>query len=239
MFADAVSKLSASIFPIFFAYEQDDGVTMGVSGTGFFVDDSGLFVTVHHIMNCAPAGSTYYYYGNVPDQLSQPAVEIEQIASDPAHDLYLGRVRRDSLQPVELAHEAVRPGDYVCLSGYPMAVLSLNAEGGFVSNVRRYWQPTFVIDATQAVVSGRLFDGYIVDHPCFSGMSGGPVFDVEGKIRGMAVASLTRTIPELDGDPTVVRNGIILDVEHIRAFMGKHQPALAAEGQAPSPATRS
>lgn len=239
MFADAVSKLSASIFPIFFAYGHDDDVTMGVSGTGFFVDDSGLFVTVDHIMNCAPAGSTYYYYGNVPDQLSQPAVEIEQIASDPAHDLYLGRVRRDGLQPVELSHEAVRPGDYVCLAGYPMAVLSLDAEGRFVSNVRRYWQPAFVVDATKAVVSGRAFDGYIVDHPCLSGMSGGPVFDVGGKVRGMAVATLTRTIPELEGDPTVVRNGIVLDVEHIRAFIEKHRPAFAAGGQSRRPATRS
>jgi len=238
MFADAVSKLSASIFPIFFAYEHDDGVTMGVSGTGFFVDDSGLFVTVDHIMNCAPAGSTYYYYGNVPDQLSQPAVEIEHVASDPARDLYLGRVRRDYLQAVKLSHETVRPGDYVCLSGYPMAVLSINTQGGFVSNVRRYWQPTFIIDATQAMVSGRAFDGYIVDHPCFSGMSGGPVFDVEGKVRGMAVASLTRTIPELEGDPTVVRNGIVLDVEHIRAFIEKHRPAFAAGDQSQRPVTR-
>jgi hypothetical protein len=120
-----------------------------------------------------------------------------------------------------------------------MAVLSINTQGGFVSNVRRYWQPTFVVDATQAVVAGRSFDGYIVDHPCFSGMSGGPVFDVEGKVRGMAVATLTRSILELEGDPTVVRNGIVLDVEHIRAFIGKHQPTCSAVGQLQRPLTRS
>src|SRR5919201_61817 len=117
MYADAVSKISESIFPIFFAYEQDDRVTMGVSGTGFFVEESGLFVTVEHIMTCAPADSTYYYYGKLPDQVCQPAVEIEHVASDPARDLYLGRVRRDDLQPVVFSSEPVRPGDYVCLSG--------------------------------------------------------------------------------------------------------------------------
>src|ERR671926_1361611 len=122
MFADAIAKITESIFPIFFAYEQDGGVAMGVSGTGFFVGESGLFVTVDHIMACAPPGSTYYYYGKVPDQVCHPAVEIEHVASDPARDLYLGRVRRDCLQAVELSHEAVRPGDYVCLSGYPMAL---------------------------------------------------------------------------------------------------------------------
>src|SRR5215218_9708128 len=205
MFADAVAKLAASIFPILYAYERADGPVIGVSGTGFFVDDSGLFVTVDHSMNCAPAGSGYYYYGNLPDELLQPPLEIEPIASDPGHDLYLGRVERDSLR-VDLSSGAARPGDSVCLSGYPMAEVSINAEGRFVANVRRYWQPTFVIDATQALVDGKVYDGYIVDHPCFSGMSGGPVFDVEGQVRGMAVATVTRTEPDLNGEPIVVRN---------------------------------
>ena len=230
MFADAVAKLAPSIFPIFYAYENADGPIIGVSGTGFFVDDSGLFVTVDHIMNCAPAGSGYYYYGNLPDELIQPPVEIEQVASDPGRDLYLGRVGRNYLRAVDLSGEAVRPGDSVCLSGYPMAELSITADGGFVANVRRYWQPTFVIDATQAVVDERVYDGYIVSHPCFSGMSGGPVFDVEGKVRGMAVATLTRTEPEVQADPSVVRNGIVLDREHIRAFIEQNRPTSGTVG---------
>ena len=166
----------------------------------------------------------YYYFGNLPDELIQPPLEIERVASDPGRDLYLGRVRRNHLRAVELSSEAVRPGDSVCLSGYPMAEVSVNAEGGFVANVRRYWQPTFVIDATQAVVGHRVYDGYIVGHPCFSGISGGPVFDVEGKVRGMAAATVTRTEPELEGDPTVVKNGIVLDREHIRAFIEQNHP---------------
>jgi S1-C subfamily serine protease len=230
MFADAVAKLTASIFPIFFAYEHDDGPVVTVSGTGFFVDDSGLFVTVDHSMKCAPAGATYYYYGNLPDRLIHPAVEIEPVASDPGRDLFLGRVRQGDPRGVELSGEAVRPGDSVCLSGYPMAEVSRNAEGGLVANVRRYWQPTFVIDKTQAVVDGRVYDGYLVGHPCFSGMSGAPVFDVDGKVRGMAVATLTRTEPELNGDLTVVKNGIVLDVEHIHAFVEQHRPSRAAVG---------
>jgi S1-C subfamily serine protease len=228
MFADAVATLTASIFPIFYAYEREDGPIMGVSGTGFCVDDSGLFVTVDHSMNCAPAGATYYYYGNLPDQLIRPAVEIEWVASEPGRDLYLGRVGRGALRAVDLSGAAVRPGDAVCLAGYPMAEVSSKADGGVVANVRRYWQPTFVIDATQAVVDGRGYDGYLVGHPCFSGMSGGPVFDVAGKVRGMAVATLTRTMPELTGDPTVVRNGIVLDGAHIRAFVAQHRLARPA-----------
>lgn len=234
MFADAVAKLTASIFPIFYAYERPEGPIIGVSGTGFFVEDTGLFVTVDHSMNCAPAGSTYYYYGNLPDQLCRPAVEIERVANAPAHDLFLGRVARDCVRAVELSGDPVRPGDSVCLSGYPMAAVSGNGERGFVANVRRYWQPTFVIDATQAVVDGRTYDGYLVGHRCFSGMSGGPVFDVHGKVRGMAVATLTRTEPELNGDSTVVRNGIVLDVEHIRRFLEQHRHASAVSAESSS-----
>jgi S1-C subfamily serine protease len=237
MFADAVAKLEASIFPIFYAYERADGPVISVSGTAFFVDDEGLFVTADHIVNCAPAGAEYYYFGNLPDELIQPPLEIERIASDPGRDLFLGRVRRDHVRAVELSSEALRPGDSVCLSGYPMAEVSTNADGHFVANVRRYWQPTFVIDATQAVVGHRIFDGYLVGHPCFSGMSGGPVFDVEGKVRGMAAATMTRTEPELDGDPTVVRNGIVLDREHIRAFIELNRPTSGAVSE--NPANRS
>ena len=237
MFADAVAKIAASIFPIFYAYEHADGPVMAVSGTGFFVDDSGLFVTGDHIMNCAPAGAGYYYFGNLPDELIQPPLEIERVASDPGRDLYLGRVRRNHLRAVELSGEAVRPGDSVCLSGYPMAEVSTNAGGGFVANVRRYWQPTFVVDTTQAVVGHRVYDGYLVGHPCFSGMSGGPVFDVEGKVRGMAAATVTRTEPELNGDSIVVRNGIVLDREHIQAFLEQTGPLRAPSVEDPKSKT--
>jgi hypothetical protein len=217
MYADAVARITESIFPIF--YIQPQGGLVGVCGTGFFVDTSGLFLTADHIMAAVPPGSTMYYYGKAPDEICEPAVEIEQVASDPTRDFYLGRVSRDYLPPVEVSNQAVRPGDSVCLSGYPMAVLAISPEGGLVGNVRRYWQPTFVIDATQAVVDGRTYDGYIVQDPCLSGMSGGPVFDLDGKVRGMAAANLTRTIPEPGGRPTIVRNGIVSDAEHIRRFL--------------------
>jgi S1-C subfamily serine protease len=105
-----------------------------------------------------------------------------------------------------------------------MAEVSVTPDGGVVANVRRYWQPTFVVDEMQAVVGSRVYDGWIVGHPCLSGMSGGPVFDVEGKVRGMAAATVTRSEPALDGDPTVVRNGIVLDSEHIRAFIEENRP---------------
>jgi S1-C subfamily serine protease len=219
MYADAVSRIAESMFPIFFVQPEGDGAAVAVNGTGFFVDDGGLFMTADHFMAPVPAGATLYYYGKVPDHVCQPAVEIECVARDPERDLYLGRVARDYLRPVVLATEAVRPGDSVCLAGYPMAVVVAGPGGGFVGNVRRYLQPSFVIDATQSVIGGRRCDGYIVQHACLPGMSGGPVFDREGRVRGMAMANLTRTIPDPDGNAIVVSNGMVIAVDHLRRFI--------------------
>lgn len=237
MYADAVANITESIFPIFYVHPQNDLV--GVCGTGFFIDDTGLFLTSEHVMAAPPPGSTLYFYGKTPDEVCEPAVEIERVASDPARDLYLGRVPRDYLRPVELSDEPIRPGDSVCLSGYPLAILDVGPQGGLVGNVRRYWEPTFSIDAAQALIDGRMYDGYIVQHSCFPGMSGGPVFDVEGKVRGMAAATLTRTIPAMPGEtPTRVSNAIVIDVDHIRAFLdavGQRSAVISSAGTAPRP----
>jgi S1-C subfamily serine protease len=217
MYAVAVATIAGSIFPIFQALPQGERFGMEVTGTGFFVDESGLFLTVDHVMAAVP-GSSMYYYGNVPDRVCEP-VEIECVATDPARDLYLGRVASDYLAPVALSTDAVRPGRSVCLAGYPMAVLATNPQGGMVGNVRRYWQPTFVIDDAEVVIGHRTYAGYIVQHTCLRGMSGGPVFDPQGRVRGMAAATLTRTIPDPDSSPTVLQNGVVVDVEHVRRFI--------------------
>jgi S1-C subfamily serine protease len=50
-------------------------------------------------------------------------------------------------------------------------------------------------------------------------MSGGPVFDVEGKVRGMAAATVSRTVPDPSGSLTVVPNGVVIDLEHIQRIL--------------------
>jgi S1-C subfamily serine protease len=218
MYADAVARISESIFPIFYIQHADNLV--GVCGTGFFVGQGGLFVTSDHVMASPPPGSTLYFYGRTPDEVCEPAVELEHVWSDPSQDLYLGRAAQDHLQPAELSDDPVRPGDSVCLSGYPFTDLKITPQGGLVGSVRRHWQPTFVVDESQVMLQGRTYAGYIVEHSCYPGMSGAPVFDMKGKVRGLVGANLSRTIPPLpDEVPTVVANGIVIDVAHIGGFL--------------------
>src|SRR3954465_3232893 len=108
MYADAVARLVESIFPIFYVDPQSELV--GVCGTGFFVDDRGLFLTSDHVMASPPPGSTAYYYGKTPDEVCAPPVGFEHMASAPRRDLSLGRVARDYLQPADVSDEPVRPG---------------------------------------------------------------------------------------------------------------------------------
>jgi S1-C subfamily serine protease len=218
VFADAVATIKDSIFPIFYVHHEDR--LAGVCGTGCFVGADGVFLTSDHVMASPPPGSTLYFYGRTPDEVCDPAVELEHVWSDPAQDLYLGRVSQDHLPPAAIADEPVRPGDSVCLSGYPMADVTIGPHGGLVGSVRRHWQPSFVVDEMDVVIQGRTYCGYIVEHPCYPGMSGAPVFDTAGRVRGLVGANLTRTIPPLpDERPTVVANGVVIDVEHIRGFL--------------------
>jgi S1-C subfamily serine protease len=218
VFADAVARIAESIFPILYI-QHDDGLA-GVCGTGCFVGEGGLFLTSDHVMASPPPGSTTYFYGKAPDEVCDPAVELEHVWSDPSQDLYLGRVARDYLHAAEISDEPVRPGDAVCLSGYPLTDVKIGPQGGLVANIRRHWQPTFVVDEMEVVIQGRTYSGYIVEHPCYPGMSGAPVFDLAGRVRGVVGANLTRTIPPLPDElPTVLANGIVIDVEHIQGFL--------------------
>jgi hypothetical protein len=71
-------------------------------------------------------------------------------------------------------------------------------------------------------MDSRRCEGFIVQHPCLWGMQGGPAFDTAGRLRGVAAATLTRTIADPGGSPTVLHNGVVIDVEHVRSFIAEH-----------------
>lgn len=211
MYQQSIGQIKNSIFPVFFQTIQGPTIQIGVSGTGFFIDNEGHFITAHHVTTEVPPDSTLLYLGNVPDNVIAP-VKIMEIFSDPIRDIFLGKVESGGLPPVKLSFEKPKIGKPVCLCGYPLAQLFQNPDGSInVVNVRQYWQPTFVIDSITANNNGRNYLGFMTHDTSLNGMSGGPVFDTDGTVYGVDVAMLTREIPQKDKGPFIVNNGVVIE----------------------------
>lgn len=198
MFVKAISKIQNSIFPIFRTKKISANSTqIGVVGTGFFVDSSGTFVTVAHIFDEKDSDTQFLYFGRVPDEVLNPQLPIRKIAVDDNNDIFIGKIELRETKPTMLSSTVPQIGRSVCISGYPLAQIVPNTLGGIdVGGVRRYFQPTFTLDKVKAQSGDgkgklRTHDGILVRDFGLFGMSGGPVFDLDGCVVGMQ-ASVTQ-----------------------------------------------
>ena len=212
MYQSAIEKIKKSIFPIFFVTTNGQQTTIGVTGTGFFIDDKGHFLTALHVITEAPAHAVFQYRGNIPDHIVNPPEVMTEIYRDPVRDIFLGKLNIDNTIPVSAAFDRPKAGKSICLCGYPLAQLSVNTDGSInVSAVRQYWQPTFIIDAVTVADNGKNYVGFMTQDISLNGMSGGPVFDTEGVVHGVDTAFMQREIPQKDKPAIQVFNGIALE----------------------------
>jgi S1-C subfamily serine protease len=78
--------------------------------------------------------------------------------------------------------------------------------------VRQYWQPTIIIDQFehfQGPFGG--INAFMTQHAVINGMSGGPVFNIEGRVIGMSVGTSNRKVPQNDGEMRL-DNGIVAKI---------------------------
>jgi S1-C subfamily serine protease len=212
MYQAAIEKIKNSIFPIFYTLAQGQDTQIGVSGTGFFIDDRGHFLTALHVITDCPLNAVIEYRGNIPDHIQNPPERITEIFRDPVRDIFLGKINLANTSPVAFILDRPKPGKAVCLCGYPLAQLSINPDGSLnVSAVRQYWQPTYVIDAVTVADMGKNYIGFMTQDTSLNGMSGGPVFDTDGIVHGIDTAFLQREIPQKDKPAIQVFNGIALE----------------------------
>lgn len=212
MYQIAIERIKKSIFPIFFVSTDGQNTQMGVSGTGFFIDNNGHFLTALHVMTEAPSNSIFQYRGNIPEHIVNPPEVITEIYRDPIRDIFLGKININGTTPVEPIIDRPKSGKSVCLCGYPLAKLTQNPDGSInVSAVRHYWQPTFIIDAVTVADNGKNYIGFMTQDISLNGMSGGPVFDTDGVVHGIDTAFVQREIPQKDKTAIQVFNGIALE----------------------------
>jgi S1-C subfamily serine protease len=198
MFVDAIRKASKSMFPIFSWDQQPNQLGIGVAGTGFFINSSGYFITVAHLFD--NSNIKYRYWGLLPETITNPAVEIEEVARDDDNDVFVGRVPGiKGNRFLQLASWTPRVGKSVCISGYPMASIGFDqqAKQWQLGGVRRYYQPSFVLDIGQwrSNTNGKIrnHNGFLVRDVGLFGMSGGPIFDIRGNVLGIQGSVATRS----------------------------------------------
>ena len=147
------------------------GVTPGVRGvgSGFIVTPDGYIVTSNHVIENATELEVVLNDGR--------RLSAQIRGRDPKTDLALLKIDADSQLPyVSFGDsEAARPGDWVIAIGNPFGL------GGTAT--------TGIISARGRDIQAGPYDDYLqIDAPINRGNSGGPLFDLSGRVIGVNTA---------------------------------------------------
>src|SRR5580704_4001529 len=135
-------------------------------GSGFIIDKQGLIVTNNHVVDGARKITV-----KLPDGRE---FDAKLVGADEPTDVAVIRIKSDKPLPsVEFGDDhQVRVGDWVIAVGNPFG-LSNTVTAGIISSIGR------------DVGNGPYTDYLQIDAPINRGNSGGPTFDLEGKVIGM------------------------------------------------------
>ncbi|MEZ5996036.1 MAG: Do family serine endopeptidase [Hyphomonadaceae bacterium] len=144
-------------------------------GSGFFVDESGVVVTNHHVIEGAEEITVRTSDGR--------DLQADIVGSDEATDIAVLRVRGGGRFPYVTFDDAshVRVGDWVVAVGNPFG-LDGTATAGIVSAIGR-----------RDAGSSAYVDYMQIDAPINRGNSGGPAFDLAGNVIGVNSAIFSPT----------------------------------------------
>jgi serine protease Do len=143
--------------------------SMQALGSGFIIDPSGYVVTNNHVIDGADEVTVV-----LEDGTSHKA---QLQGSDPKTDLALLKIEAEEPLPYVAFGDSkgARAGDWIVAIGNPFGL------GGTAT--------TGIISARGRDIRSSAFDDYIqVDAPINQGNSGGPLFDVSGRVIGVNTA---------------------------------------------------
>ena len=225
MMVKAVQRIRSAMFPIFRHITNGQQVGLGVAGTGYFINEHGVFVTAAHVFDDSTPQIQFVYFGLLPESLQNPFLVIQEIARDDQNDIFIGKVDLENIDFLRFSNQPTEIGRTVCIAGYPLAQITINAQGGFeLGGVRRYFQPSFILDFASASVANaqgviRTHAGFLIRDFGLYGMSGGPVVDINGLVVGMQ-ASVSDPRESTNGVRTItVQNALAISGDRIRELL--------------------
>jgi len=214
----------------------DNQLGFGVPiGSGFFVNDSGYFVTNAHV-----ARSYFSLRGQgVPVGLSVPTfvpnssriggagvADVTEVEISDEADIALLRADnfRGAGKPnfLRLKFDSeIRPGDEVAITGFP---LSHPDPITITASVASAWENgTFVDDLSGGRPPGPY---YFVDKAIFRGFSGSPVYlRATGDVVGIAARTLSAPLETIVGPSDALKVpalGQVLTLDKLRGMLTKH-----------------
>jgi len=144
-------------------------------GSGFFIDESGIIVTNHHVIEDAEEITIRTSDGR--------DLQADIVGSDEATDIAVLRIQGGGSFPYVTFDDAshVRVGDWVVAVGNPFG-LDGTATAGIVSAMGR-----------RDAGSSAYVDYMQIDAPINRGNSGGPTFDLNGNVIGVNSAIFSPT----------------------------------------------
>lgn len=161
-FVDLVKKVKQSVFVIF---RQNSSGELSGLGTGFFISPDGVAVSNYHVFDGASS-----FIIKTSDQKQYAVSRI--IFKNQQSDFILFRIEPngESLPYLELNENQPKQGEEIFVIGNP-AGLESTLTKGIVSAVRTRYSPNDLIQIDAAISPGS---------------SGSPVFNMCGKVEGIA-----------------------------------------------------
>lgn len=151
-------------------------VTAAAAGSGFVVSEDGYIMTNHHVIENANSIQVSFVDGTTYD--------ATLVGSEAENDIAILKIDANGLTPVVMGNsDEIQVGEEVVAIGNPLGELTFSMTSGIIS----------AKDRSISLSSNEVMNMIQTDTAINSGNSGGPLFDMYGRVIGLTTAKHSGT----------------------------------------------